>query len=964
MRQGVRGVLVVAAGLAVGLVIWLLRPANDSPAPCGEVIASGSPSLDAMLGLPVTDAAATQPAALALAPTPDTTVAALAEAGEPGVPLRLTGRVVDEAHRPIADALVLHWPTKAYREDSDFGRAGDRGAPVPWERLASVRTDATGRFTLPTRDETLDGKLLSYLDSRGVAGGAEPMDARPMLVVEHPQHATTTAFVTTSAAGDVDVGDVVMAGGATIGGRVLEASGAPAEGVRVDVASGGALVENRRRPFAVWSQRLGATTDADGRFRIPGVPVGAYTLFVQAPGAMPEPHPFAVKRPGHQGLGDFTLEAGGRIAGRVLDAQDRPVAWAELRLLPRFGLSGSEGGPDAAALRFGSNVNSNDHPLDAWTRSEEDGSFSVVGRGDWKSYDVLARAEGLDADMARDVTAGRDDVLLRLQPPATWIVRVVDDGDGSPLGSATVKGWRYVDGDDDARSSLKAVREDGAWRLVGASRVRTGIVASAPGHVQQAFELPGLAAGETREQVLRLPRESVLAGHVIDDEGAPLADAHVHLEANSSPADVLDAVDVVADTHGRFRAKGLCAGDWALTAAAATTLPMLEPRVVTLPPGGSVEDIEVVLPRGGTIHGLLLDSDRSPIPRTLIYAQTQSKEAVAAVAAVGLLPGAKPGPGSMLLSSAFTDEDGRFTLAGLAPGHWELTGGDAADGEVDLALRASVEITLARPGPARVRGRVTEGGRPVPGAQVELGFGPDIGSPWMTLASATADEGGNFLIERAASESDFLRAVVGDSPSPPVRVELVAGQEQHVDLVLPTGRVAGRVVAADGGVPLPGIVVRLSDPQKQGGGDPLAIETRSDAEGRFVFESVAAGTWLVAAESPDWCRVRKPDVVVAEGVETPELVLELQRGGTVEVKLDGTAEASVVYLVSLEPLAGTEKPRQNARAGQTARLSPVPPGEYELRVVQRGKSAKGEAFHQRVTVVAGQTLEVVAPLGG
>src|SRR5262249_54910726 len=168
--------------------------------------------------------------------------------------------------------------------------------------------------------------------------------------------------------------------------------------------------------------------------------------------------------------GDTQPAAGATIAGRVVDAADRPVAGAEVRLQQTMGWKVA--GPDGAAMIWQCQVNSGGSLIDANVHSGADGSFALAAyRADTATaYDVLARADGLDADMAGNVSPGRQDLLLRLQPLATWTLRVVDDADGSPLSGVTVRGCRVAGSFEEGEvAKLEGKLVDGGWQLCGAS---------------------------------------------------------------------------------------------------------------------------------------------------------------------------------------------------------------------------------------------------------------------------------------------------------------------------------------------------------------------------------------------------------------------------------------------------------------------------------------------------------------
>jgi RNA polymerase sigma factor (sigma-70 family) len=109
--------------------------------------------------------------------------------------------------------------------------------------------------------------------------------------------------------------------------------GRPAQGIAVS----GSVIDEEGRPIAGARVARGsdlrgqanvreATTDADGRFVIGGIPAGALVLTAQAPGHAPDLKTMTAE-PG-LAPAEFWLESGHTIRGRIVDAHDKPIAGA------------------------------------------------------------------------------------------------------------------------------------------------------------------------------------------------------------------------------------------------------------------------------------------------------------------------------------------------------------------------------------------------------------------------------------------------------------------------------------------------------------------------------------------------------------------------------------------------------------------------------------------------------------
>ncbi len=111
---------------------------------------------------------------------------------------------------------------------------------------------------------------------------------------------------------------IVLEATGAVEGVVFDASGNPLPGALV--AGGVALVE----------------TDANGAFRIEGVPAGSRTIEAGHPVSRKRGAATVVVLPGQTVTAAITLEARATITGRVLDAQGNPMARVSVRI-PRLG---------------------------------------------------------------------------------------------------------------------------------------------------------------------------------------------------------------------------------------------------------------------------------------------------------------------------------------------------------------------------------------------------------------------------------------------------------------------------------------------------------------------------------------------------------------------------------------------------------------------------------------------------
>ena len=188
--------------------------------------------------------------------------------------------------------------------------------------------------------------------------------------------------------------------------------------------------------------------------------------------------------------------------------------------------------------------------------------------------------------------------------------------------------------------------------------------------------------------------------------------------------------------------------------------------------GETTAEVEVRITRGRVLSGRATDSATGrPVPGV----------SITATSATGGGPGGVPG------MMAASDADGRFELAGLGVGTYQLLAQhpDYAEASqiVDMQQAAgSTEIRLSAGG--TLAGIVvSESGGAVPGANVALqsggGGGPRMGGGGPGGQPMVTDQAGSFRFDRLAAGRYTVAASAGNQSSAPVDVALMPGQSRE-----------------------------------------------------------------------------------------------------------------------------------------------------------------------------------------
>jgi protocatechuate 3,4-dioxygenase beta subunit len=385
-------------------------------------------------------------AATPAAAAPVAAAVAVVADDEPAGSLRLEGQVIDGADAPVAGAVVAVDSNPPRRTTSDAAgafafdgllpraylieaRAGDRGGGPITVRLSdrtepvTIRLVAGGRAEVKVVDERsghaveaasveLGGHmaLTASTDARGIAAFAGVTPGRHAVRVASPDYAPAAAdLVLAGASAGLTTVTVVMRRGAAVGGVVVDFGGAPVPGATVSLEEATDLV--------IAAQPETVTADAGGHWQLAAVARGTFRFIASGNTGTPttsQPMSFDGSTPRRDIV--LHLDAGGRLAGRVVDASGTPAQFALVRVtLP------------SSALR----------PRVRETTTDAAGKFTLAHLPR-APLDVVARAAAASSpvttvELKQDFT----DVILTLSNGEA-ITGVVVTDDGKPIADAQV----------------------------------------------------------------------------------------------------------------------------------------------------------------------------------------------------------------------------------------------------------------------------------------------------------------------------------------------------------------------------------------------------------------------------------------------------------------------------------------------------------------------------------------------
>jgi protocatechuate 3,4-dioxygenase beta subunit len=277
--------------------------------------------------------------------------------------------------------------------------------------------------------------------------------------------------------------------------------------------------------------------DAEGRVRFDGVPVGRFRLEAQARGfARAVLDAIEVREAPGDAAFELRLAAGRALRGRVVDADRRPVADAEIHLL-HLGEGAAFWGDHVPAVP--------EEEPDA--RSGPDGGFTLRGLPDpTAQLMVLAKAEGYGVG---HLTRPEPDLEATLVlPPALAVSGRVLGGGDQPVAGAEVYLTRRTDWGWDETVASAETAADGTFQLGGVEPGSVTLSASAQGATSEPLPLD--LQRPLADLTLRVAPRPALRVRVVGDAGQPLSGAIVDLSSAAQLPIETAQIEGVQIAHG------------------------------------------------------------------------------------------------------------------------------------------------------------------------------------------------------------------------------------------------------------------------------------------------------------------------------------------------------------------------------------------------------------------------------
>jgi protocatechuate 3,4-dioxygenase beta subunit len=585
----------------------------------------------------------------------------------------------------------------------------------------------------------------------------------------------------------------------------------------------------------------------------------------------------------------------------------------------------------------------------AVARTDADGRFELwTQAGD---VGLTAHAEGY-APTRTSASAPTELATIFLTPESVISGTVVQVDSNTPIAGVTVS-------------------------VIGTSRGET--ITDADGHFHIAAltpgsydlqargdELYGESAGRVHlglaqsveDVVIEVHPAFVVAGKiVIAETGAPCSEGRLTLERDDQR--LVGSVD----EHGELLVRAVLPGEYhvQITCVDQVSEPEYEPIVVI---DQSLIEREWKVHTGRAIRGVIVDGSGAPAVGVRIYASPKQASA-------------DPRAHQTSAMSAATQSDGRFELAGLLPGSYELDTWSSkhprlAQPELVTLAEADLDgVRLVLPATGRLVGIVhDESGAAMPGVTVQASSLARSRSMGTTVR--TGDDGrfefapleaGSFRVQARINWIDGMRAPgTTDDDIQGELVEVVADGEADIELIVESRALAIRGRVVDGtGAPVSDAFVdaaRMSNSAAFG-----ATSNRqsvrwgwdrkpqlSDHDGNFEIAELAEGEYLVRAYRGGGGEGLLEHVAAgSSGIELT-IVDTGQLAGRVALASGGSPDRFEIGVV--DRAQGLRLGDDFFRTDGSFVIRELPPGTYKVSVTAPEGSAETE-----VVLAAGQSID-------
>ncbi|MBI3817635.1 MAG: carboxypeptidase regulatory-like domain-containing protein [Planctomycetes bacterium] len=736
---------------------------------------------------------------------------------------------------------------------------------------------------------------------------------------------------------DVDVGVIYLYTSVAARGKVMNRDGSPVANAQVFVMTVPPPVDENadESEESTGNYKPLATTGADGAYSIAQLPQGKITIGVQAAGYADGVRPGVQLASERNNSIDFTLMPEEPLSGHIVDEHASAVPKAQV-------FAGTYDSKRAFWRK----------PID----SDATGNFTVHGLDrNRRSLNLRITKLGY-TQLWQNGTHLPADEKYTLRKAPQFIVKVEEQG-GAP--GEKIQSLRFEmrrnnnrwNSWGDIQKSQREVVQPNIWKVTtdikGTVRAVATTIAGTTG-TSADFEI---AQNQTdaREVTVTLEPAGTLEGKVVKSDTTPVAGVRVEA-INAKNRNTLKVTTTKED--GTFSFAGLSAGTTQL--ALRSTDWVTQEAKAEIRAGEKTSGIEIVAMKPSAIKGRITVGGAAPVePVTLAFYSIHNYENYQQWNQIGV---------------ASTGADSNYMMSPVPSGRVAIVPKRAVDVD-DAALRnfqnemehpewdqeiqktwqwvvdvppegaATLDIDLAAPRYAFVKGTITVNGEPRPGLSVSIYS--DRGGDWRSDMSG-ADGKFSFKMNKSG---DYNLQMNGDGFNENRKVSIAEGENREINFDLVSGGIEGSITDPSG-QPLALRVKlerkRVKRAENDGSYDWYeAPEQLTKADGSYAFPEVVAGMYRVVVNDYQhrYATIASAGFTVGpkEKYPVPQLRIPLAAPLVVTAKTaDGkpvNGNVTVVASPGSDPLAK----RSSAWLGRgSSKLQSLRPGPVIIRFQPQG----------------------------
>jgi hypothetical protein len=458
----------------------------------------------------------------------------------------------------------------------------------------------------------------------------------------------------------------------------------------------------------------------------------------------------------------------------------------------------------------------------------------------------------------------------------------------------------------------------------------TAVVAAALLSASSPLFGQGVIGGPSGRDVAPATGGATIRGRVVAaDTGRPLRDARVSVSA----PELLTTRVVATDAQGRYELKALPAGQYTITGSKETfvtigagqTRPSGAVQTIALGETQTIENVNLSLPRGGVIAGVVFDEAGDPLiaatvtvlratyprgQRRLVFVGTAMTNDLGEYRVFGLPPGSfyVSAAKRFTLGTNFVPDSESTYPTTLFPGTAHFSDARAVTLKLGQTVR-NTNVTLMPVQTATVSGSITPGRGSVTVRQL----GTDVPATMTTLSglnletSSTPERAGEFAVSWLPPGEYEVRASVatsGPAANPLFAVQKVIVNGTNIDDIrltmtnMPAG--GGRVLVDPAAAPtLPAALIKIgtvpADPSEIAWSTttvPLAADLSFSLRaqpGRMLIAPVLPKGWALKSVRQSGVDVTDEGIEFKAGEEARDIEIELTNHPS---EISGTAHGS------------------------------------------------------------------------